>query len=74
MGRKVAVYQYKNYSDGMGRYKDFIGKGIFHKFGVDYIEVDNGAVDFTTAIVEMDDGEVLNIRAELIIFKKDDDE
>ncbi|MEE9532709.1 MAG: hypothetical protein V3W52_17155 [Syntrophobacteria bacterium] len=46
-----------------------IGEGLFHRFGSDYEEFETGPGNFTTAIVEMPDGSVLNIEVSLIAFK-----
>jgi len=48
--------------------KEFVGQGKFHQFGSDYEEFDSGAGNFSTAIVEMPDGHVLNIHVDLIRF------
>lgn len=66
--RKVNVYKYANQTNKPHRIKVRIGTGIFHQFGVNYEEFENGPGCFTTAIVEMHDGTIKNIALELIVF------
>ena len=74
MTRSVDVYKWVSNKDGnggpkfYGHRKVFECRGKFHKFGIDYEEFDNGAVNFSTAIVELNNGEVRNIPVELIKF------
>ena len=42
--------------------------GIFHQWGSNYEEYDNGAANFTVGIVELLDGTVIMPLAELIQF------
>lgn len=42
--------------------------GIFHQWGSDYEEYDNGAASFTVGIVELPDGTVIMPIASLIQF------
>lgn len=44
------------------------GTGIFHAWGVDYEEFEAGPGNYSTAIVEMPDGSVLNWRADMVRF------
>lgn len=44
------------------------GEATFHQFGVDYEEFESGAGNFSTAILELDSGEVVTVRADLIRF------
>lgn len=44
------------------------GEALFHQFGVDYEEFESGAGNFSTAIIELPDGSIKNIRAEQIRF------
>ncbi len=48
--------------------KTEIGEGNFHQFGTDYEEFETGAGNFSTAIVERDDGTVINVPVENIQF------
>lgn len=66
--RKVVVYEYKR-AKGQTYYEKVpVGNGLFHQFGVDYEEFETGPGNFTTAVVEMPDGEVKNVPVELIVF------
>lgn len=49
-----------------GKKKTVIGR--FHQWGVSFEEFDNGAANFTTAIVELEDGRVVSCMAEMIRF------
>ena len=49
------------------------GEGVFHQFGVDYEELEGGPGNYSTAIVEMQDGTVKNIPVGLIKFIKDEE-
>ncbi len=49
--------------------KQFVGLGEFQQYGVDYEEYDNGIGNFSTAIVEMNDGTVVNVPVDLIKFR-----
>lgn len=44
------------------------GFAVFHAWGVDYKEVDGSAGNYSTAIVERDDGSVQNIPVKYIKF------
>lgn len=43
-------------------------KGMFHQFGFDYEEFESGPGNYTTAIVELEDGTVITPVAEMIRF------
>lgn len=43
-------------------------KGRFHRWGDGYEEFDNGAAGFTTAIIELDDGQIVSCPAETVKF------
>jgi hypothetical protein len=45
------------------------GEAIFHQFGCNYEEFESGPGNFSTAIIELPDGTVLNIPVEDIAFK-----
>lgn len=54
---------------------DCIGTALFHKFGVDYEDVQTdynnyGTGMFSTAIIELEDGTIKNVYVELIKFIK----
>ena len=66
--RKVVVYEWQR-EKGQIHYKKIpVGNGIFHQFGVDYEEFENGPGNYTTAVVEMPDGSVKNVPVEMIKF------
>jgi len=44
------------------------GEGNFHQFGTNYEEFETGVGNYSSAIVERDDGTVINIPAENIQF------
>lgn len=44
------------------------GEAVFHQWGSDYEEFDTGAGNYSTAIIELPDGEVKNIPADHIKF------
>ncbi len=50
--------------------KVFQCDGIFHKWGSNYEEFENGAGNFTVAIVELKDGSIIMPPADLIQFKE----
>lgn len=43
---------------GTGQYSDFIFSGLFHQWGLAYEEFENGAVNFTVALVENEHGKI----------------
>lgn len=45
-----------------------VGKGKFHQFGVDYEQLEGGVGNFSTAIVEMPGGEIVNVAVDMIVF------
>lgn len=44
------------------------GEAMFHQWGIDSQEHDNSTGNFTTAIIERDNGQVENVPAEMIQF------
>lgn len=44
------------------------GQAMFHQFGVNYEEFENGPGNYSTAIVEWPNGEVESVRAEHVRF------
>jgi hypothetical protein len=76
--RPKDYYRYFNPAEGKGMRrvrvyrvdKTLVGEGTFHQWGCNYNEFDSGPGNFTTAIVEMEDGTVKNIDCELIEFIK----
>lgn len=69
--RKVAVHEWKFIKEKPYRKKVCIGIGLFHQFGIDFEEFDEGPGNYTTAIVEMPDGTVKSLAVEMIIFLKE---
>ncbi len=70
MKRKVDVFKYGNKAVD-GKYPmEFDYRGTFHQFGCDYEEFENGAVMYSTAIVENENGELKNVPVELVKFTK----
>jgi len=67
--RKVKVYRWELNDKGRrtGRKVEKC-EAIFHSFGVDYEEFETGAGNFSTAIIEHNDGSVQNIGVEMIRF------
>ena len=47
------------------------GTGKFHQWGINYEEFETVAGNFSTAIIERDDGTVENVPVEMIQFLKD---
>ena len=45
------------------------GEGVFHAWGVDYEDSEDGPGNFSTAIVELNDGTVQNVPVELVRFR-----
>ena len=68
MNRKVNIYKYNNITDKHTIKKEYVCDGIFHQFGCDFEEFESGPGNFSTAIVELVNGEVKNVDAELIVF------
>ena len=74
--RRVRVFDYikrnvekdKSKPEQWKTFKAQSGEGVFHCWGVDYEEFESGAGNFSTAIVERDDGVVKNIPVNMIEF------
>jgi len=68
--RKVAILEYDiTKKDNKGRFtKVEIAQGYFHQWGCDFEECDTGCGNYSTAIVEKDNGEVVNVPADMIKF------
>ena len=70
--RKVKYFnnlsKYDENNNYIGIKKELRGSGIFHEFGCNYEEFDSGAGNFSTAIIELSDGTVINHPVELIEF------
>lgn len=48
-------------------------KGKFHQFGLDYEQFESDTVNFSTAIVELENGELRNHPVELVKFIEADE-
>lgn len=66
--RKVCIYEWKRVEGKRHYEKVSIGNGLFHQFGVGYEELDAGVGNFSTAIVELLDGSIVNVPVDLITF------
>jgi len=66
--RDIIFYEYKWDTMKRCNVKVEVGKAKFHQFGVNYEEFENGPGNFSTAIIEKEDGSVDNIPVELIKF------
>ncbi len=66
--KRVFVYEHQFTAGQNKTTKVRIGEGVFHQFGIGFEEYENGAGQFTTAIVEMPNGEVKSVPVELIRF------
>lgn len=67
--RRVAVYKHVHQRHNSTVEFDYCG--LFHQWGIDYEEFDNGPGPFTAAIVEREDGRVALVYASLIRFEPD---
>jgi hypothetical protein len=66
--RPVEFYKYVR-DDNTKKY-DLVkeGEAKFHQFGCNYEEFESGAGNYTTAVIELEDGSIKNIPVELIKF------
>ena len=65
--RPVTVFEYKRIpSRGLEKVEKC--EGTFHEFGVAYEEFESGAGNYSTAIIELKNGDILNHPVELIRF------
>ena len=69
--RIVKWFEYKHkIENGKSFYdKELKGEALFHTWGIDYEELDRGVGNFSTAIIELPDGQIKLIPAENITFK-----
>lgn len=68
--KKVKIFKWVRIPDKSSWHKIEDGEGVFIQYGVDFQEFENGIGNFSTAIIELDDGSVKNIPADLIQFIK----
>lgn len=69
--RKVAIYKWQNIPDKSGNNRQFFSNGLFHQWGSDYEEFEEGPGNYATAIVELPDGKIENVPAGDIEFLTD---
>lgn len=74
--RKVKVSKLVGNKDNQGKYcpgfhKEFDYNADFHAWGVAYEDMGENAGNYSTAIVEKNDGTVENVEVELIQFEFD---
>ena len=69
--RPVIILEWDRTQKEDGRYlKKEVGTGLFHEWGANFEEFDNGAGNYSIAIVEKSNGEVLSLPIELIKFQE----
>ena len=66
--RKVRVFKYERKLGDTFHTKIDDGLATFHRWGVDYEELENGVGNYSTAIIEREDGSVKNVPVALIAF------
>jgi len=67
--RPVIIFNWDRSTLKNGKYlKKEIGTGVFHQWGCAYEEFEEGAGNYSTAIIETPDGTALNLDVELIKF------
>ena len=66
--RKVKVFKYERNPDT--NLLELVEQGIgnFHAFGCDFEDLDHGVGNYSTAIVEMENGKIENVAVENIQF------
>ena len=65
--RKVMVSAYKQQPNMKWKLEEK-GEAIFHQFGCNHEEYENGVGNFTTAVIEWPDGTVGNVPVEHVRF------
>lgn len=68
LSRKVKVYEWKPKGTPPVNMRVKTSVGLFHKWGCDYEEFETGPGNYSTAIVEMEDGTIQNVRCDMIQF------
>lgn len=66
--RKVKVLKYEKVEGSNRAVKVFDYEAYFHEFGSDFEEFEDGAGNYSTAIVECENGVVCNVPVEMIRF------
>lgn len=64
---KCKIINYE-YNAGVRNKRETIVHGIFHQWGVDYEEYENGPGNYSVGIVELEDGSVQRFIPENITF------
>ena len=69
--RNVEVYCWETETDQGRSYnkKVFSFNAKFHQFGVNYEEFEGGPGNYSTAIVELEDGLIQSVDVEMVRFK-----
>jgi len=66
--RKIKYFT-KKWNRDSGKYdKKEVGEGVFHAFGVNYQEFEEGPANYSTAIIELPNGEIKNVDVDLVQF------
>lgn len=66
--RKVIYNRYEKREGETAYSLVAVGEAKFHQFGVNYEEFESGAGNFSTAIIELDDGTIENVPVETVKF------
>jgi hypothetical protein len=66
--RKVKIFSRAWNRETQSSDKFLVGHGVFHEWGVNYEELENGPANYSIAIVEMEDGSVKGVFFDLIQF------
>lgn len=69
MNNRKVKYYYAN--DKNKNEAELAGTGIFRSWGVDFMERENGMGNFSTAIIELPNGQLINHPVELVVFVKE---
>lgn len=68
--RKVTVFEWVKPAGELNAVRVKKDVAVFHAFGINYDEFESGPGQFSTAIIEYDNGEVDNVPVDLIQFIK----
>lgn len=66
--RRIQWYEYKKIEGQSNFDKVLQGDAIFHQWGVDYEEFETGPGNYSTAIIELANGTIKNVPAEMVEF------
>lgn len=61
-------YDYKNRKEGENAKLIKVGEGKFHEFGLETEEYENGASNYTIAIIELEDGSITTCYPHMMKF------